>query len=81
MDGRTSECKGQKVDVPIAEMTSAVIDQEWKCTETRKTFIYKASKVPNQANTLNTQVKWGNQSNSNLISHNDRTDRQTKCVK
>ena len=52
MDGRTSECKGQKVDVPIAKRTSAVIDQEWECTETRKTFVYKASKVSNQANTL-----------------------------
>ena len=52
MDGRTSECKGQKVDVPIAERTSAVIDQEWKCTETRKTFVYKE-------NTKLEQDGWG----------------------
>ena len=52
MDDRTSECKGQKVDVPIAKRTSAVIDQEWKCTETRKTFVYKE-------NTKLEQDGWG----------------------
>ena len=38
MDGRTSECKGQKVDVPIAERDIIEKNQAWKCTEKRKTF-------------------------------------------
>lgn len=65
MDGRTSECKGQKVDVPIAERTSQVRTRSGNAQKLEKpSFINdKVLRQTEEANLIvassyNAVVKW-----------------------